>query len=274
MKTELLESLYVKYGIRQLSFGAIHDKLGDVYEEYCCAILSNPDSLSELKRAANTSFDIDVVKAILDCNGLSDYSSIQNIKATTTIPHRASGGLSKTDLIAYVTMIDGSMRVLRISCKQSTVPKVALAEFDVDTICEEVGITDPRLKELLLKHQVDCSAKNFTPTEKEDLMRLMAPIARDFVRWVLTGSPDKNSADICVPTSIVKFKLLPPKNRNNINIDNGDFRLVSFHACDMESYIDSIMYTPTGQIRKGGFGTGLSWTYATGSKGKKMQFKG
>ena len=28
------------------------------------------------------------------------------------------------------------------------------------------------------------------------------------------------------------------------------------------------------KIRRPGFGTGLNWTYASGSKAKKMQFKG
>lgn len=41
MKTALLNELYTKYNIANLTFGAIHDKLGDVYEEYCVTILQS-----------------------------------------------------------------------------------------------------------------------------------------------------------------------------------------------------------------------------------------
>ena len=33
------------------------------------------------------------------------------------------------------------------------------------------------------------------------------------------------------------------------------------------------MKDKNGKIRSGGFGTGLSWTYASGSGGRKIQFK-
>lgn len=171
-------------------------------------------------------------------------------------------------------MTNGNIVILPISCKQSTVPKVALAEFDVDTICREMKITDSRLKALLLKHQVDCSAKNFTTSEKNELVTLMRPIAKDFVRWVLTGSPSTVPNDVCIPTSIIKFKLKKPLDRYNINIDGGDFDYISFEMLTIEECIDGIMYKSNRTIKPGGFGTGLSWTYATGSKGQKMQFKG
>ena len=272
MKTALLEKLYRKYNIYNLGFGIIHDKLGDVYEEYCVQILNSPSYLQELKMNTIFSFETNILKSILDCYNIN-YSSIISIEATNYIPHRATGGNSKTDIIAYVRLLNGTIN-LPISCKQSTVAKVALAEFDVETICREMGITNPRLKALLLKHQIDCSAKNFTQYEKQELFKLMTPIRRDFVRWVLTGSPHPNVNDLCIPNSIIKFSLSPPNDRYNINVANGDFNMLNFSVMTIESYIDKIIYNPNGTVKSGGFGTGLSWTYATGSKGQKMQFKG
>lgn len=274
MKTTLLNSLYVKYNIANLTFGAIHDKLGDVYEEYCVTILQSKQYLDEIKMGINSSLENQVLYHILSCNNLSNFNKIDHITATTKIPHRSTGGNSKTDIIAEVYLCNGSVVTLPISCKQSTVAKVALAEFDVDTICTEMGITNPRLKQLLLKHQVDCSAKNFTASEKAELTALMAPIGRDFVRWVLTGSPNTNVNDVCIPTSIIKFKLKKPADRYNINISKGDFDYISFDMLTIEECIDGIMYKSNGTLKPGGFNTGLSWTYATGSKGQKMQFKG
>ncbi len=274
MKTQLLNDLYQKYNIANLAFGEIHDKLGDVYEEFCVEILRDADLLLQLQNnSAPNTLETQIMRQLLTTNGIYDFRTIKLIEATTQIPHRHTGGLSKTDIIATITFIDGNQLKLPISCKQSTVPKVALAEFDVDTICREMQITNPRLKELLLKHQTDCSAKNFTANEKAELKALMAPISRSFVRWVLTGSPNINTNDICIPTSIIKFKLKKPNDRYNIKINMGDFDLLSYDVFTIEEYIDFIMYK-NGKLKSGGFNTGLSWTYATGSKGQKMQFKG
>ena len=274
MRTALLNSLYQKYNIPNLKFGVIGDKLGDVYEEYCVTILESKQYLDEIKAGTFTSLENQILHSILSCNNIYNLNLINYITATTQIPHRTTGGNSKTDIIVRVHMNDGTIVPLPISCKQSTVAKVALAEFDVDTICSEMKITNPRLKELLLKHQTDCSAKNFTSSEKAELTALMAPIRRNFVRWVLTGSPDMNVNDVCIPTSIIKFKLRKPADRNNIDISKGDFDYISFEMLSIEECIDGIMYKSNGKLKPGGFSTGLSWTYATGSKSKKMQFKG
>ena len=43
MNTELLNELYEKYNIFNLTYGGIHDKLGDAYEEFCIKILTIVD---------------------------------------------------------------------------------------------------------------------------------------------------------------------------------------------------------------------------------------
>lgn len=49
MKTQLLNSLYEKYEISSYGFGAIHDKLGDVYEDYCKTILKSATFLNNIQ---------------------------------------------------------------------------------------------------------------------------------------------------------------------------------------------------------------------------------
>lgn len=274
MKSECLEKLYIKYKIANLSYGIIHDKLGDLYEEYCLMVLNNSSNLKAVKSNENIdTLEFDVFKSVLSVYGINDFSNIAKIDATNEIPLRDTHGLSKTDVIMKITYLDGATREYAISCKQSTVAKMAFAEFDVDTICKEVGITNERLRYLMLKHQTDKSAKHFTLAEKEELKALLGPIAREFVRWVITGSPDENPNQIVFPTSILKFKLKKPKDRYNIDLSKGDFSLISFDVVTVEEYIDYTMLTKKRTVKSSGFGTGLCWTYATGSGGYKIQFK-
>lgn len=274
MTSLLLEELYKKYKIADLTFGTIHDKLGDAYEEFCVTILSDDVNLQKAKlNITPENLDYQVYLSILNCCGISDFTDIKSIAATSKIPHRQTHGLSKTDVIITITYENEAENKIAMSCKQSYAPKMAFAEFDVETICREVGISDERLKALILKHQTDKSAKYFTPAEKAELRALLEPIREKFVRWVITGSPDKNPTDVVYPTIIVKFKLKKPANRYDIKVSNGDLSLISFGAVTVEDYIHSIIYDKKGNVKNGGFGTGLAWTYATGSGGYKIQFK-
>lgn len=274
MTSQLLDKLYEKYKIADLTFGTIHDKLGDAYEEFCVTILSDDVNLQKAKSNIKPeNLDYKVYLSILNCCGITDFACIKSIKATNKIPHRQTHGLSKTDVIITITHENETENKIAMSCKQSYAPKMAFAEFDVETICREVGISDERLKALMLKHQTDKSAKYFTNAEKAELRKLLEPIRENFVRWVITGSPNKNPTDVVYPTIIVKFKLKKPTNRYDIKVNNGDLSLVSFGAVTVEDYIHSIIYDKKGNVKNGGFGTGLAWTYATGSGGFKIQFK-
>ena len=257
MESFVLEGLYNSYNIKNLSFGVLQDKLGDVYEKFVVNVLENKSYLSSYNNdTICEDWEYELFAQVM--NGYNiNKDFVKNITAADPVPVRMSHGLSKTDVIMTV---NDSIKY-PISIKQSTARKVAFAEFDVNTIVKEVGITDPELIRLLNKHQEDASAKNFTSEEKETLKEKLRPIARNFVRWVITGSPII-SDDIRIPTMIIKF-----------DINKSDNSLKSYKVYNIEDYIDEIMYDKNGNLKKGGFGTGLSWTYATGSKGKKIQFK-
>lgn len=257
MESVELSKLYEEYNIRNLPFGILQDKLGDVYEKFVVHTIEN-ESFKQLYKNSSTAtnWEYSLYSDILTGYNI-EGNVIKSLKADDPVPARMSHGLSKTDVIMT---LNGENR-FPISVKQSTARKVAFAEFDVDTIVKEIGITDIELVRLIKKHQEDASAKNFTAQEKETLTEKLKPIARNFVRWVITGSP-AISDDIRIPTMIIKF-----------DINKSDNSLKSYKVYNIEDYIDLIMYDKNGNIKKGGFGTGLSWTYATGSKGKKIQFK-
>lgn len=261
-RTKRLQELFDEYGITNLVHGAREDKMGDVIEDYCVSILNSTEILNKYKMNRINTNDTDEFTFFNTMSKIPmDKSKIVKIFATRDIEHRFTGGNPKTDMIIEIHCIDSNVIPVPISIKSSTVSKVAMAEFDVDTIVREVGIREAELKTLLLKHQVDASAKNFTADEKEKLYELLKPHARKFVRWVLAGSPVE-SEDLRFPVLMIKFALTKTDEIKDINVYS------------IEEYVDSVMLDQNRNIKKGGFGTGLSWTYATGSKGRKIQFKG
>lgn len=261
--SNLLDEIYDRYNIAELKFGIIGDKLGDCYEDYIVEILENQAFLADfLQENSASDMDYDLYCQILGNFHISPNMKVTKIKATSKIQARVSGGLPKTDVIADVFFEDGRELELPISVKQSTASKVAFAEFDVGTIVVEVGISDLKLISLMDKHQSDASAKNFTAEEKAELTSRLEPYAREFVQWVVTGSPEE-CEDLRIPKCIVKFDLAKET-----------YSVKKYGAYTVDEYVDTIMFDKKGNKSRGGFGTGLSWTYATGSKGHKIQFKG
>lgn len=263
-RTEKFQKLLEKYKIVELKHGAKEDKMGDAMEDYCVEIFNSKDYLAKYQ---NNCLDLNNSDEFIFYHTLSkipvDKNEIKELQATKACEHRKTGGNPKTDIILNIQYNDSKKLQIPISVKSSTAQKVAMAEFDVDTIVKEVGIKDePELEKLMLKHQIDASAKNFTPEEKRELFTLLEPYARQFVRWVLSGTPDERNEDLRHPILIVKLGLTKTDDIKQINVYT------------IEEYIDSVMLTKTKKPRRGGFGTGLSWTYATGSKGQKIQFKG
>lgn len=255
-----LEELYSKYNIHNLKHGRRGDALGDLYEEIVLDCFDKDKS-------QDIHFLQNIRKQILS-NYNVDSQKIKSIDATSKIKLRPNGGLPKTDVAAKITMTDNSIHNLKISVKQTSASKVAIAEYDVDTIFYEVGINKNKenlLYQLMLKHQTDASAKNFTEKEKEDLTNLLQPYKKLFLRWIFTMDPNINKEDIRVPDSIIIFKV--DKESNGSHYINHCFYKI-------EEYIKSKSKNKNNKPTKSGFGTGLSWTYATGSKGKKIQFKG
>ena len=274
MNTSLLDKLYQKYDIENLAYGKVHDKLGDAYEEYCILILSNRNFLAAFQKNEQIdSVEFEIFKSLLTKVEVNNITEITEITATNIVPHRKTHGNAKTDVIATIKYNDGTEVKLPISSKQSYVSKVAVSEFDIDTICDEAEIYNDRVRELMRKFQTAKSAKGLTAAEQAELKALLAPYARKLVRWAITGSPDENPDNVVFPKLLIKFKISKPKDRYNIKVGNGELQYISHSIYTINEYIDLTIYDKNGNIKKGGFGTGLSWTYASGSGGRKIQFK-
>ncbi len=274
MNTELLKELYTNFNIANLPYGIVHDKLGDVYEAYCIKILTCKEFLIAIQKETDlNSVEFRIFKTLFNKASFINIKDIKEIKATNQVPHRQTRGNAKTDVIATILYQNGDEVKLPISSKQSYVQRVAVAEFDVNTICREAEINNDRIKELMLKFQTAHSAKGLTESEKQELGELIKPYSKQLVRWAITGSPKENPADIIFPKLIVKFRIQRPKDRYKINVADGDLQYKDCSIYTINEYIDMTMLNKNGKNRTGGFGTGLSWTYASGSGGRKIQFK-
>lgn len=262
----LLHSLYTKYNIYQLSQGAITDALGDVYEDFVEGIFKD---LPTMKSWPKGSLEELIVRGLFDY--LSNYGT--NIKSISSsrrgIPLTINGGSPKTDVYLTIYLVGNpSPIIVPLNVKQSTVSRVSFAEYDVNTIANVLGIIDPQLIFLLNKHQADGSAKYFTQAERDYLRTHLNPYAISLVRWCITLSPIPVSQDIRYPEYVIRFDLHHPKDSGLLANQYKNFNIYS-----IDEYIRKIMFNNSGNPRTGGFGTGLSWTYATGSKGMKIQFK-
>ena len=251
--SNLLESFYIAHNIRFLKVGTgkFYDKLGDVYEDYIAAVFeaSRCARYNKILRGEVPigSMDEEVAFQILNKAGVSCIESVE----IRGVPKRESGGEPKTDVWA---VINGNDHV-KMSIKQSKASNVTVAEFDVQTIAEEVGIEDHRLLSLLEKFQTDASAKYFTFEEKIRLGKLLAPHLRPFLNWVLSGCREDTSDNPQHANLMVMFKT------------NHAGTLVGLGVETLSECFEHLT------SRSAGYGTGLSWTYATGTKGKKIQFK-
>ena len=251
MNSKLLQGLYLKYGIAKLTGGKLTDALGDAYEEFVQLIFQD-EKIQALynKSAPPVTMEQEVFHDTLKQYGVTHINSI----SLPSVPKRNNGSEPKTDVHILVNnTID-----IKVSVKQSKARAVAAAEFDVATIAKEVPSVGKNRKiiSLMEKHQKDGSAKNFSLTEEKQLKNLLMPVKSDLVRWVVTGSSKKNDPDPRISNHTIMFML-----------EKDGKTLKKFSSHGVKTQVAKITK------RKGGFGTGLSWTYATGTKGRKIQFK-
>ena len=263
-KTSLLIELYQKYDIAKLKSGVKEDKLGDLMEEYCAKVFEKSSLLSKYFEddLNNECIDEYLFKLFLSLDCIGNSADISEIKATTDIDPRESGGKSKTDVIVTLKYNDNREQQFPISVKQTSKNSVSIAEFDVDTIVREVGIEDQDVISLMKKHQDDGSAKNFSAVEKQRLKEGLKPYLYSLSRWAITGSPTIATDDLRIPKIMIRFKM----NKND------DVNAVAIY--ETEKYLEAMKKTKNGRPRTAGFGTGLYWTRASGSGCTKIQFKG
>lgn len=264
--SQLLNQLYLRYNLSSItSVGQLTDRLGDLYEDFVMQIFKDKLTAMSWQPGTVERYIVDSVLSYLNFT----FNDLINLKSSNKgIPFTANNGMPKTDVYIKCTVTGGIEYLIPISVKQSTVKKVSFAEYSVSDIVSALNIQNPTLIYLLTKHQTDASAINFTAAEKIQLKTLLAPYVENLIRWCITLNPNPTTQDIRHPEYIIKFDLNHPNRFPNDRYCMNEAKVFS-----VDEYINFIRYSTNGILRAGGFGTGLSWTYATGSKGSKIQFK-
>lgn len=263
MRTELLADLYKKFDIDNLPLeqhGKTSDRLGKLYERYLLEIFKNYKSMIFYSDPDLYPQEAEIVRDVLESLNihLEDISDVSS--SDEGLGRTIAGGLPKTDAYIEIHLYDGTKRLVPLNIKHSSKSKVSIAEYDVETICNGVGIPDGELKELIRKHQNEQSAKFFTLEERQRLIELLDPYKARFVRWCITLNAEKTEGNLLHPDLIIRFKVVG-REYKGVTIRN------------IDDYVNDRLKEGA-RKRKPGFGTGLNWTYASGSKSKKMQFKG
>lgn len=255
--SKYLRGLFEQKNIHNLTYGSLGDKLGDVFEEYVSKILEDPDL--QRTNTNNHRLDDDTFGKIKRSFEIDRIHKAQNL----IVPSKDNGGNPKTDC-AY--KINNTFDA-KFSIKQSTASSVTVAEFDANTIIQAIGLKDTTTISLMKKHQSDASAVNFTKEEKEKLTSGLSGFKDKLVSWCLTGTTSpETSTDLRHSNRLVFFKMgMAYTQKNWIPGQEQDLALISINVFPLDEY--------TKCLGKSGFGTGLSWTYATSSKGQKIQFK-
>ena len=237
--------------------GFIHNAKGVMFEQELANSLSNKANLKNLKRPsqANITFNSQFLKKVLD--GLDiDPRDVVRIDASADredIGLLPTKGQPKTDVIANVEMDDGDMKTITISCKKSGADWVSAAQFSAEAVAAALDPLDQDLKYLLEKFQAEGTLTSLSKSEQESLTTKLRPLLRTLSKWVLGGIGGIGNPKTQWARWIAIYKSDDPED---------------FEFWDIEEYVDHLLKNP-----KGNFGTPFHWTYASGQKGKSIQFK-
>lgn len=249
MDSGLEKRLYEKYNIDNLSPGSKTAKLGHLYEEYVKIIFSTNEYIDNFNQGCQPStVEEEVIQAVCKEFNIEFIASVDFLE----VPSTDAGGPAKTDLCILIN----ENIYIKSTIKQSHCKRVSISEYDVATIAQAVSIKDQRVISLMEKFQRCGSGKLFSESEKEELTLGIQPYKRDLIRWAFSGDVS-NSHDLRVANFSINFK-----------VNKETKRMEHFVAHSIDSLVNKT-------IEEGnGFDTGLSWTHASGTRGKKIQYKG
>jgi hypothetical protein len=256
---EILLSLYTKMNIYNLEYGLLGDRLGEVFEQYIeqVFICDTKDVFTQ------RIYDSIIKKMKIDDQSIKIEPKILSLERTF------NGGLAKTDKCVEI-----NQNLIKMSIKQSCASSVSVSEYDVDTMLKGLNkIDDWILRDILQKYQMSGSAKQLSNQEKISLFQKFeennGDLRKRLIRWSMSGTSEEYSDDHRYSNLLIFFKMNPNKySRSNWLSKQSDLPdILGIGIYTIDEYMNEIM------CRKAGFGTGLSWTYATGSHGKKIQLK-
>lgn len=248
-----------------LSSGVKGDHRGKRFEQLVVTTMENQGNLDIYKGASvnrETGYSFDLFKLIIEAKMINP-EQVQTIHATRDIPLLPSGGNGKTDVIVYYKMADGTTVDQKISCKRTLADKVSVNQYPAKEIIRILKIPEQsELAKAICIHEECGSGKairdkygssglEFVRSSIEN--SLTQKQLRTLTKWVISGygadSPDINCSDW----------ILIRKGTSAELIDS---------IFSVEEYVDTLLNEEPLQM-----GTPFEWTFASGQRGKSIQFK-
>lgn len=251
---EELFNLIEEYSIERKTQGQKSSITGNNFEIRIAFILENPWNLKKWK-TGDPSIDgihYDIFKKIVTCFKLVP-SEVVKITATAnknTIGFLPSGGLAKTDVLAFVQKVDGSVPFFTISCKRSSNSIVSVHQFNANVYADVLDPENNELRELLNLFQTCGNRYNMGEENASRLEMVLRPYIDRLILWALGGFYRRGNGYQCA-----YYILIYDNYHGSISIHS------VFDYCSLlKSY------------NKGMFGTPFSWTYQ-GRRGTNIQLK-
>lgn len=241
-----------------LNSGAMSDAVGLAHRKLVREIFGSVSKIDEIRAHHGVTVEALLVNGFFNVTG-HRRAEIVSITAKDQTGSGPNGGPTKGMIKFEIENIDGSQSEVTATVKASSADRVSVAEFSARTIASSIGLTDPETIKLMEKHQRDCSAKHFSDDEKLRLTEGLKSYRRKLAYWAMTGSSSASSGNSDIPSIAIRFLLA----------DNEGVPWPHFaEVLTMEDMVSRILQSSAG------FGTGFSWTYATGTAGEKIQLKG
>ena len=248
-----------------LSKGVQGDRRGRHFERLVVGAMEHKGNLTRLKQGNSSNesgYSFSLFKKIVEAFGI-DVSQIESIEATNEIPLLPSGGSGKTDVIVRYRMSNGEEMVQKISCKRTLKDKVSVSQYSSGEILRVLGIDAKSDVGKAIRMYEECGSgsalKDKYGTSGFEFVKdsIESGLSRDnlytLTKWVVSGyeaqSPDINCADW----------ILIRRGRDSECMDQ---------IFDVEDYVNMLLEEDSLQM-----GTPFDWTFASGQRGKSIQFK-
>lgn len=244
-------------GSKGKTAGFLHDARGNSFEVRVSNALGSVANLRYLKTGGKDTItrDLPYLSLFLSVVGLShhDIARIESTADKKKIGLLPSGGKPKTDVLTKICFDDNSEQLITLSCKSSNAKTVTVGQHKADDICKAVDPWNYKLRALLNKFQVKGTLSGLNKAEEKELESLLAPKLFEFCCFILGGINGPGNPD----TQWAKYIFIA---KDDVGKEIEMFKL--------EDYVKKLLSKSAAH-----YGTPFYWTFASGNRGKNIQFK-
>ena len=249
-----------------LSNGVQGDRRGRAFERHVVNTMKHKGNLIRLKVGTTSNesgYSFALFKLITEAAGVNP-SQIEAIDATNAIPSLPSGGPGKTDVVVSYQKNDGTVEKQKISCKRTLNNKVSVNQYSANEIIRILELDEKTDAARAIRMYEECGSgkalKDKYGTDGLEYVKKSIESGLNknqlytLTKWVVSGYGAKSSPDInCADFILIK---------------KGVGHNCTCRIYGVEEYVNMLLDEEPLQM-----GTPFDWTFASGQRGKSIQFK-